>query len=183
MLWISIDVLNFSIYHIFNFRLTQKFQHCRLCVLRENSFAPRTYYAETSDVEFRLVRLDKAPEVGHIDMREESIRYDQWRIQDFPEEGAPGGGAIYYFTNFLHENKEILVQRGGGVASLAPPLDPPLMMVIIWQTDWLKILDRLVEVFLDEFINLSHVQHEMSGLLATQNRNIEKSCWHVPEPR
>ena len=43
----------------------------------------------------------------------------QWRIQDFPEEGAP----TYYLANFsrkLHENEEIL-SRGGHV-SLAPSL-------------------------------------------------------------
>ena len=48
----------------------------------------------------------------------------------FPRGGGanPGGGApTYYLVNFsqkLHENEEILGQRGG--ASLAPPLDPPL---------------------------------------------------------
>ena len=31
------DAMNFSIYHIFNFRQKQKCQHCQLCVLRENS--------------------------------------------------------------------------------------------------------------------------------------------------
>ena len=52
---------------------------------------------------------------------------NQWRIQDFPEEGAltPKGGApTYYLVNFsrkLHENEEILGQRGG-----ARPSRPPL---------------------------------------------------------
>ena len=47
----------------------------------------------------------------------------------FPRGGGanPKGGApTYYLANFpqkLHENEEIL---GGGCASLAPPLDPPL---------------------------------------------------------
>ena len=46
-----------------------------------------------------------------------------------------------------------------------------------------KILSRLVEVFLDEFINLSRVQHEMACLLAKSNyRQVEKNCWHVPVP-
>ena len=55
----------------------------------------------------------------------------QLRIQDFPEEGAltPKGGApTYYLANFsrkLHENEEILGQRGGA-RPLRPPLDPPL---------------------------------------------------------
>ena len=58
----------------------------------------------------------------------------QWRIQDFPEEGVltpRGRGApTYYLANFsqkLHENEEILGQRGG--ASLVPPLDLPLFWV------------------------------------------------------
>ena len=50
----------------------------------------------------------------------------QWRIQDFPDGGAPtpeGGAPTYYLTNFsqkLHENEENLTQRGGR-ASLRPP--------------------------------------------------------------
>ena len=56
----------------------------------------------------------------------------QWQIQDFPEEGAliPKGGApTYYLANFsqkLHENEEILGQRGGTHPPCAP-LDPPLI--------------------------------------------------------
>ena len=51
----------------------------------------------------------------------------QWRIKDFPEEGAltpKEGVPTYYLANFsrkLHENEEILGQRGRR-ASLAPPL-------------------------------------------------------------
>ena len=59
----------------------------------------------------------------------------QFRIQDFPKE--PLGAPTYYFTKFsrkLHENKEILVQKGEG-ASLAPPLDPPLVSNE-WVTWW-----------------------------------------------
>ena len=37
MLWILIDVVNFSICHIFQIQAIQKFQYCQLCVLRENS--------------------------------------------------------------------------------------------------------------------------------------------------
>ena len=51
----------------------------------------------------------------------------QWRIQDFPEGGAPTlrGAPTYYLPNFsgkLHENEEILAEKWGR----APPLDPPL---------------------------------------------------------
>ena len=58
-----------------------------------------------------------------------STEVQQWRIQDFPEEGAPtlkGGGApTYYLPNFsrkLHENEEILAERGG---ARPWPLTPP----------------------------------------------------------
>ena len=58
----------------------------------------------------------------------------QWRIQDFPEEGAPtsrGGAPTYDFVNFhrkLHENEEIFAAGGGGERPLRPPLDPPLVL-------------------------------------------------------
>ena len=51
----------------------------------------------------------------------------QWRIQDFPEEGAPTpqGGRQHtilpYFPKKLHE-----IERIWAGESLAPPLDPPL---------------------------------------------------------
>ena len=54
----------------------------------------------------------------------------QWRIQDFPGEGAPtpkGGAPTYYLANFsrkLHENKEIWGHRGGARLS-RPPLRSP----------------------------------------------------------
>ena len=56
----------------------------------------------------------------------------QWRIQDFPEEGAPTpqrGAPTYDFAKFsqkLHEIERIWTPGGGGPASLVPPLDPPL---------------------------------------------------------
>ena len=51
----------------------------------------------------------------------------QWRIQDFPDGGAPtpeGGAPTYYLTNFsqkLHENEENLTQRGGARVPAPPP--------------------------------------------------------------
>ena len=53
----------------------------------------------------------------------------QWRIQGFPEEGALAqkGAPTYYLANFsrkLHENEEILGQKGGVPRA---PLDPPLV--------------------------------------------------------
>ena len=58
----------------------------------------------------------------------------QWRIQDFPEEGAPtpqGGANIRFCQNFPKTawNWKNLDPQGRGSASLAPPpLDPPLQL-------------------------------------------------------
>ena len=59
----------------------------------------------------------------------------QWRIQDFPEEGAltQRGAPTYYLANFcrkLHENEEILGR--GGTRDACPPLDPPLEC-LLWR--------------------------------------------------
>ena len=51
----------------------------------------------------------------------------------FPRGGGAnpkGGVPTYYLANFsrkLHENEEILGQRGGGARPSRPPLDPPLI--------------------------------------------------------
>ena len=47
----------------------------------------------------------------------------QWRIQDFPQGGAPTpkvGMRAYFFGRKLHENERILAPRGGRVPG-APP--------------------------------------------------------------
>ena len=49
VLWILVDVLNFSGYHIFNFKQTQKCQHCQLCVLRENSIIDLSIFADARE--------------------------------------------------------------------------------------------------------------------------------------
>ena len=60
----------------------------------------------------------------------------QWRIQDFPEEGAPtpqGGAPTYEFVEFspkLHEIERISTPGGGGRASPAPPLRSATAMAI-----------------------------------------------------
>ena len=52
----------------------------------------------------------------------------QWRIQDFPEEGAPtpqGGAPTYDFAIFsrkLHEIERIWAPGGGGARDARPPL-------------------------------------------------------------
>ena len=60
-----------------------------------------------------------------------SVYNVQWRIQDYPEVGAPTlwdrGSPTYDFAKFsqkLHEIERIWAPWG---ASLAPPLDPPMM--------------------------------------------------------
>ena len=49
----------------------------------------------------------------------------QWRIQDFPQGGAPTSKSALIFqfcSRKLHENERIWTRGGGGGASLAPPL-------------------------------------------------------------
>ena len=61
----------------------------------------------------------------------------QWRIQDFPDGGAPTperGAPTYYLTNFsqkLHENEENLTPEGGARVPAPPPLDPPMYMMFL----------------------------------------------------
>ena len=87
---------------------------------------------------FRAIKIQRAIKFIHIKDERAVIPFIvtqaypiQWRIQDFPEEGAlspKGGVPTYYLANFcrkLHENEEILGQRGGARPS-RPPLDPPL---------------------------------------------------------
>ena len=59
---------------------------------------------------------------AHIYPMKVTRNLNQWRIQDFPQEGAPTPKSAIIFQFFyrrLHENERIL-DRGG--ASLAPPL-------------------------------------------------------------
>ena len=54
----------------------------------------------------------------------------QWRIQDFPQGGAPTPKFAIIFQIFaescmkIYENERIFTR--GGHASLVPPLDPPM---------------------------------------------------------
>ena len=55
----------------------------------------------------------------------------QWRIQDFPEEGAPTprGARQHTILPKFPKNHMKLKEfgpRGGGARPLSPPLDPPL---------------------------------------------------------
>ena len=63
------------------------------------------------------------------DLYKPNLRYQQWRIQDFPEEGAPAsqGVSTYDFAKIsqkLHKIERIWAR--GGRVSLAPPLDSPI---------------------------------------------------------
>ena len=63
------------------------------------------------------------------EIRSTSGRY-QWRIQDFPQGGRQLPKLLLFFT-FLPKTAwkwKNLDPRGGGRASLAPPLDPPMGM-------------------------------------------------------
>ena len=56
----------------------------------------------------------------------------QWRIQDFPDGGAPtpeGGGANILFDRFFPKTAwkwKKFDPEGGGARPCAPPLDPPM---------------------------------------------------------
>ena len=57
-----------------------------------------------------------------------AINTSQWRIQDFPQGGAPTPKIaiiFHIFTENCMKMKEFGPPGGGG-ASLAPPLDPPM---------------------------------------------------------
>ena len=62
----------------------------------------------------------------------------QWRIQDFPKEGAltpKGGPPTYYLANFsrkLHENEEIL-GRGGGARPTEMDMDEDTAVFASWR--------------------------------------------------
>ena len=59
--------------------------------------------------------------------------HHQWRIQDFPEEGAliPEGGRQPIIWSIFPENcMKMKKFWAGGRASLTPPLDPPLIMSV-----------------------------------------------------
>ena len=64
--------------------------------------------------------------------RKHNWLFDQWRIQDFPEEGVPTprGEPTYDFAKFPQNCMKLKeFGPGGERASLAPPLDPQLLMV------------------------------------------------------
>ena len=59
------------------------------------------------------------------------IMSNQWQIQDFPQGGCAKSQNCYYFSNFcqkLHENE--IIWTLGGLTSLAPPLDPPMQIIL-----------------------------------------------------
>ena len=59
-----------------------------------------------------------------------SMHHRQWRIQDFPQGGAPTPKSAIIFQFFgqkLHENERIWTPGGGGGARpWCPSLDPPM---------------------------------------------------------
>ena len=56
--------------------------------------------------------------------------YLQWRIQDFPQGGAPTPKIaiiFHIFTENCMENERIWTPGGGGARPWRPPLDPPMI--------------------------------------------------------
>ena len=76
----------------------------------------------------------------------------------FPRGGSanPKGGApTYYLANFsrkLHENEEILDQRGSARPSRSP-LDPPLLLYLAHFYNRYSILGSLIFPFFVDFLN------------------------------
>ena len=52
----------------------------------------------------------------------------QWRIQDFPQGGAPTPKIAFIFQIFAENCMKMKEFGPRGGASLAPPLDPPMCM-------------------------------------------------------
>ena len=61
----------------------------------------------------------------------QEVKHIQWRMQDFPQGGAPTPKIAIIFQIFAKncmKMKEFGPPGGGGRASLAPPLDPPMIL-------------------------------------------------------
>ena len=72
----------------------------------------------------------------------------QWRIQDFPQGGAPTQRNVIIIQIFcwkLHENERIWTP--GGARPWRPPLDPPMYYDIDNFTSAFKILTTLRTAF------------------------------------
>ena len=69
----------------------------------------------------------------------------QWRIQDFPEEGAPTLQGERQHTNLSNFPKNCMKLKefgppgGGGARPPAPPLDPPLHLSQKFATNFLEL--------------------------------------------
>ena len=72
------------------------------------------------------------------------LKPKQWRIQDFPEEGAPTPQGVRQHTILPNFPKNCMKLKEfgsqGGRASLAPPLDPPLQK----RTERFSILNKSI---------------------------------------
>ena len=91
----------------------------------------------------------------------------QWRIQDFPEEGAP----TYDFAKFsqkLHEIERIWTPRG---RFLAPALDPPLIRYVHWT---FVSMNSTIETFI-EFSSYPHTVTLVSEVLFSSRNLVSHS--------
>ena len=106
------------------------FTHRIVCPL--GSFRIQLTFQRTSKIGVNFYKLW---------ITEITIINNQWRIQDFPEGGAwtlQGGREHAKFSRKLHEIERIWTPRGGR-ASLTPPLDPPMIIIIISVPYWVAI--------------------------------------------
>ena len=98
----------------------------------------------------------------------------------FPRGGGAnpkGGGApTYYLANFsgkLHENEEILGQRGGR-ASLAPPLDPPLLYAMSYQVDEMALFYRIHASQTEDLLRTMAFQSDSEQVITS---NVVRNFW------
>ena len=79
------------------------------------------FYLETFEVNILFQNLDLSSKVLKRNFKKGSI---QWRIQDFPQGGAPTSKIAIIFQIFAENCMKMkeFGPRGGGGASLAPPL-------------------------------------------------------------
>ena len=101
--------------------------------------------------------------------------WQQWRIQDFPQGGAPTPKSAIIFQFYprkLHENERIWTP-GGGARPWRPPLDPPMGNIILNMLSQTR-LKYVALRFLAMFLWVSTFQNP---LVHTDFTDFLKSRW------
>ena len=98
------------------------------------------FYLETFEVHILFQNLDLSSKV-----LKRKFKKEQHSVAD--PGFSPGGCAnfqnCYYFSNFcrkLHENERIWTPGGGGGARpWPPPLDPPMALILVFETNAMPV--------------------------------------------